>query len=271
VEELLMLLKCGAAFLVFIVAATSPTPAGAQSAPSTLEGMWSNPPNTMVGRLCAFYCTDAGIDRLNALLDNPANDARPFPQLQAEAAKHERDNYIRPRLTAAALKTYPLDPADDPGLLRCEPWGLARQMVAPHQLEIRQRANDRIELHYGEWDARRTVYMDGRARPATEAPSRLGYSVGRWEGETLVVETSGVAANQSSWRSEHSAQLRVVERFTRSAKGDTLLLTATIEDPWSLREPVVIKKIWAWAPNSQIAPYVDCEPTTAVKRGVGQP
>ena len=113
--------------------------------------------------------------------------------------------------------------------------------------------------------------MDGRTRPANQAPSRLGRSVGRWEGETLVVETSGVAANQTSWRSEHSDQLRVVEHFTRSAKGDTLLLTATVEDPWSLREPLVIKKIWSWSPSSQIAPYVDCEPAAAVKRGTGQP
>jgi hypothetical protein len=259
------------AFLLLIVVASSAAPAGAQPLPSKLEGMWSNPPNTIVGRLCAFYCTDAGIDRLNALLDDPANDARPFGQLQAEAAKHERDNYIRPRLTTDALKTYPLDPADDPGLLRCEPWGLARQMTAPHQLEIRRRGNDRIELHYGEWDARRTVYMDGRARPANQAPSRLGHSVGRWDGETLVVETSGVAANQTAWRSEHSEELRVVERFTRSAKGDTLLLTATITDPRSLRDPVVIKKIWSWSPSSEIAPYVDCEPPAAVKKGTGQP
>ena len=214
-----MLLKCGSAFLVFMVVAASPAPAGAQSSPSKLEGMWSNPPATAVGSLCAFFCPDAGIDRLTHCSTTRPTDRRPFAQLQAEASNHQRDNYIRPRLTAAALKTYPLDPADDPGLLRCEPWGLARQMVAPHQLEIRQRGNDRIELRYGEWDARRTVYMDGRTRPANQAPSRLGHSVGRWEGETLVVETSGVAANQTSWRSEHSDQLRVVEHFTRRPRG----------------------------------------------------
>ena len=144
-------------------------------------------------------------------------------------------------------------------------------MFAPHQLEIRRLDDTRIELHYGEWDARRTVYMDGRKRPSGQAASRLGFSVGRWEGETLVVETSGVTKNLTPWRAEHSDQLRVVERFARSAKGDTLLLTATIEDPWGLKEPVVIKKIWAWAPTSEIAPYKNCEPVTAVKRGVNQP
>jgi hypothetical protein len=221
-----------------------------------------------VGAFCSGWCTDAGIDHLYALLDDPANDARPFEALQAEADKHQQERYLRPRLTAAALKTYPLDPADDPGFLRCEPWGLARQIFARHQLEIRQRGNDRIELRYGEWDARRTVYLDGRARPANQAPSVMGHSVGRWEGETLVIETSGIGANITSWRGEHSDQLRVVERYTRSQAGDTLLLTATIEDPWSLREPVVMKKIWRWAPEQRIAPYEDCERPTEFKRVV---
>ena len=235
--------------------------------------MWSDPPPTAVGAFCTFACTDAGIDRLNALLDNPANDARPFAELQSEAKAYERE-YLRSRLTAAALKTYPIDPADDPGFLRCEPWGLARQMFAPHQIEIRQRGNDRIELRYGEWDARRTIYLDGRKRPANQAPGILGYSIGRWDGETLVIETSGIAANIAEWPdalAKHSDQLRIVERYTRSKDGDTLLLTATMEDPWSLQEPVLIKKIWRWAPNSKITPYKNCERPTEFSRGVKRP
>ncbi|HEV8393527.1 MAG TPA: hypothetical protein VGQ37_04600 [Vicinamibacterales bacterium] len=241
--------------------------AGAAQAPlQTLEGMWSNPPTTIIGSACAFYCTDVLIDRLNALVDDPANDRTPLGQLRADASARERA-FIESRLTAAAKETYPLDPADDPGLLRCEPWGLARQMFAPHQIEIRGRGRDEIELHYGEWDARRIVHMDGRPRPAGPA-SLLGYSVGRWEGATLVVETSGVAANLTGWRSKHSEQVRVTERFTRAADGKTLNLVATFADPWSLRAPLVLKKIWAWSPTSQIAPYDACEPPASVKRGV---
>ena len=228
--------------------------------------MWSDPPSTVMGAFCFGWCTGAGIEHLYALLDAPANDARPFPELQADADNYQGERYIRPRLTAAALKTYPLDPSDDPGFLRCEPWGLARQIFALHQFEVRQRGNDRMDLRYGEWDARRTVYMDGRPRPANQAPSAMGYSVGRWEGETLVIETSGIRANITSWRGEHSDQLRVVERYTRSQDGSTLLLTATMEDPWSLREPVMIKKIWRWAPGQQITPYEDCERPTEFRR-----
>lgn len=238
-----------------------------QSSRPSLEGMWSDPPSTAVGQFCYFSCSDAGIEQLNALLDNPANDARPYSELEAEARTHEREKYIRPLFTAAALKTFPLDPADDPGFLRCEPWGLARQMFAPHQIEVRQRGKDRIELRYGEWDARRTIYMDGRRRPANQAPTRLGHSVGRWEGDALVVETTGIAASLASWGGlvEHSSQLRIVERYTRSRDG-MLSLTATMEDPATLREPLVMKKIWRWAPEQKIAPYVDCERPTEFSR-----
>jgi hypothetical protein len=265
-------MRCAGVLLLLLMAAcSSPPPAPApKPMPSKLEGMWSDPPPTAVGTLCFFACTDAAIDRLNALLDDPKNDARPFPQLAAEARKHQEEAYLKPRLTEAALKTYPLDPADDPGFLRCEPWGLAKQMFAPHQLEIRRVADDRIELRYGEWEAVRTVYVDGRPLPSNQT-SRLGNSVGHFEGETLVVETSGVAAGITWWDAQHSDQLHVVERFTRSDDGETLHLTATIDDPWSLREAVVAKKIWRWAPSQKITPYDACEPATEFRKGTKEP
>src|SRR5262249_53218373 len=117
--------------------------AEAQSPRSKLEGMWSDPPATAVGNFCFFSCTDSGMERLNHLLDDPANDARSVVQLIQEAKNYERD-YLRARLTPAALKPYPLDPLQDPGYLRCEPWGLARQMFAPHQFELRQQGKDRV-------------------------------------------------------------------------------------------------------------------------------
>src|SRR5262249_53296231 len=157
-------------------------------------------------QFCAGICTDAGIERLNTLLDNPANDARPLAALQGEANTYQTDEYFRPRLTEAALKAYPLDPADDPSFLRCEPYGFARQIVARHQLQIRQAGKDQLEFRYGEWDARRTIYMDGRKRPANQQPTLLGFSVGHWEGDTLVIETSGIRGN-IIMSAQHSDQL----------------------------------------------------------------
>jgi hypothetical protein len=264
---------CGA--LAFILMVWNPASALAQSPESRLEGMWSDPPTTPEGEFCMMECTDAGIARLNELLDNPANDARPFDQLQTEARAYERE-YLRSRLTDDALKSYPIDQAENPPFLRCEPPGIAQQMFMPHQLEIRKRGNDRIELHYGEWDARRTVYMDGRNRPSNQPATAMGFSVGHFDGETLVVETSGITANIAGWprllafSARHSDQLRIVERFTRSSDGKTLLMAATIQDPWSLREPIVLKKMWRWAPESRIAPYKDCQKPTEFKKGATQ-
>jgi hypothetical protein len=256
--------------LVLTLWVSVPAFAQAQASSQKFLGMWSDPPTTITGDFCASWCTDAGIERLNALLDNPANDSRSLDQLRAEADKYQREKYLLPRMTAAALKTYPLDPADDPSFLRCEPYGFARQFIARHQLEIKQTGKDRLEFRYGEWDAHRTIHLDGRKRPPNEPLSPLGYSVGHWEGDTLVIETSGIRGGMTIWWSEHSDQLHVVERFTRSRDGKSLTLTATMDDPWSFREPVVIKHMWAWAPDQKIAAYDQCQLPTEFKKGVGR-
>ena len=243
-----------------------PLPAAPQSHPN-FEGMWSDPPVTAEDTFCAAWCTDVGLERLNVLLDDPANDARPYADLSSEADRYQRQQYIRARLTDAALKKFPLDPALDPGFLRCEPWGVARQIAARHQLRIRQQGRDRLELRYGEWDAYRTVYLDGRKRPASQPPTSMGFSVGRYEGDTLVIETSGISANLTSYSSDHSDRLRIVERYTRSTDGKRLSLSATLEDPVSLRQPLVLKKVWSWSPKSEIAPYKDCQPPTEYSTG----
>jgi hypothetical protein len=230
--------------------------------------MWSDPPASAVDQFCFMTCTEAGITHLNALLDDPANDTRPYNELSSEAVRHQSETYIRPALAPDVAKAFPLDPADDPGFLRCEPWGVARQIFAAHQLEIRQ-YDDRIEMRYAEWDGRRTVHTDGRARPAGQAASPMGYSVGRYEGNVLVVETSGMTANLAgifpAWF-RHSDQLTIVERFTRGADRDRLELTATMEDPVSLRQPLQFIKAWGWAPDEQIFPYTDCQPPTEFKK-----
>ena len=202
-------------------------------------------------------------------MDDPANDSRSISELQTIAQNSERD-YIRSQLTEASLKTYPLDPADDPSFLRCEPYGFLRQIFSRHQLEIRQVNKDRLDFHYGEWDAHRTIYLDGRKRPANEPPTPMGFSVGHWEGETLVIETSGVRANNTDWASQHSNQLHVIERYTRANDGKSMTLTATVQDPWGLRQPLVVKHIWGWAPDQKIAAYDQCEIPKEFKRGTGR-
>ncbi len=259
------------ALLLLVLAA----PASAQEPPD-LTGMWSDPVG-LEGFFCAFWCSDAGLARLNELVDDPANDERPVVELYAEAAHYQHDAYVVPRLTSAAVGTLGLDPADDPGFLKCEPWAFARQIFAPHQLRIEQHA-DRVELLYGEWTARRTVRLGSTAR-RDAPPSPMGQSVGHYEGDTLVIETTSIEANLGPWGvgfpiagasfdGKHSDALHVVERYARSDDGERLTLSATLEDPWALREPITLKKVWRWAPEQEIGPYENCEPPTEFSRGV---
>ena len=251
-------------------------PALAQNSPD-LSGMWSDPAG-LEDVFCLFWCTDTGLERLAELLDDPANDARPLMELYADAGHFQLDRYLRPRLTPAAVATLGRDPADDPGFLECVPWAFAREIFAPHQLQIEQHA-DRVELLYGEWTIRRTVRLDGRGPTADVASSAMGHSVGRYEGGELVIETTGINANLAPWGvgfpaggeifdGRHGDQLRSIERYSRSADGQRLLLSVTLEDPWALREPITLKKVWHWAPGQQIAPYEDCKRPTEFSRGV---
>jgi hypothetical protein len=94
---------------------------------------------------------------------------------------------------------------------------------------ITQSANA-IKMEYGA-GLTRTVHMNMTAHPANVAPSRGGHSIGRWDGDTLVVDTVGFAPGSLAGNLPHSSKLHVVERFTLNP--ETLELTRGIvaEDP----------------------------------------
>jgi hypothetical protein len=94
---------------------------------------------------------------------------------------------------------------------------------------ITQGANA-IKMEYGA-GLTRTVHMDMTAHPANVVPSRGGHSIGRWDGDTLVVDTIGFEPGSLSGNLPHSGKLHVVERFTLNPT--TLELTRNIvaEDP----------------------------------------
>ena len=84
----------------------------------------------------------------------------------------------------------------------------------------------------------RVIHMDGRRLEADAAPSWMGYSVGRWDGDTLVVESNGF--NEKTWTSRygvsHSNKLRVVERYRRTSFG-SLQVEVTYDDPVAYVKP----------------------------------
>ena len=114
--------------------------------------------------------------------------------------------------------------------LSCQPTSILFDWVFDGAVgRITQSANA-IKMEYGVGLVR-TIHMDMTAHPAKITPSRAGHSIGRWDGDTLVVDTVGFAAGSLSGNFPHSDKLHVVERFTLNPT--TLELTRGIvaEDP----------------------------------------
>jgi hypothetical protein len=117
---------------------------------------------------------------------------------------------------------------------RCKPSGGSRQFVTPYGTEIAEFPDLQqiMVFDIGGPHTWRTIYLDGRAHPKDLEPSYYGHSIGRWEGDTLVVETVGF--NEKAWidraGTPHTEKLRFIERFTRTDYHN-LKYEVTIEDP----------------------------------------
>ncbi|PYS09019.1 MAG: hypothetical protein DMG15_25145 [Acidobacteria bacterium] len=94
----------------------------------------------------------------------------------------------------------------------------------------------------GDAGAHRVIYMDGRKHPDDLLPTWWGHSIGRWEGDTLVIDTVGY--NEKFWfdsrGTPHTEKLHTVERWTRINYG-TLVNEFTIDDPGTFSRPVHLK------------------------------
>ena len=126
----------------------------------------------------------------------------------------------------------------------CLPQGVPKIDSAPAPYKIIQEANH-ISVLYEAFDQFRQFFMDGRELPKNANPQWFGYSVAKWDGDTLVVESSGF--NGKAWLDQvghpSTEQLKVTERFHRKDFGH-MEMTATIDDPgaynkpWSFTQPL---------------------------------
>jgi hypothetical protein len=99
----------------------------------------------------------------------------------------------------------------------------------------------------------RTIRMNAGARPANVAPSRAGYSVGKWENDVLVVETTGFLPGVLNAPVRHGEQLRVVERFALDPA------TFTLTRSYEATDPVYLQGVYKGSDVVQIAdaPYTE--------------
>ena len=151
----------------------------------------------------------------------------------------------------------------DPMFLTCLPPGGPRQYLSPYGIQfLENRDRERIFVVMG--GANRNyhiIYLDGRQQIGQKQgdddnPLYYGRSVGKWEGDTLVVDTNGF--NEKFWFSNgglpHTQQLHLIERFTRT-DFDTLKYEVTVDDPGAYTRQW--KSTWTmkWVPNQDPAEY----------------
>jgi len=123
------------------------------------------------------------------------------------------------------------------GAIACMPYGLPAMMaVASYPVEIIQTPKQ-ITMVQEAYSELRRIYMDKPQLPIDEVPPTFhGRSVGRWEGDTLVINTVGVKESVQYQRIPHSDQMRITERV-RFVAPEILHDQITIEDPVTLEKP----------------------------------
>jgi hypothetical protein len=121
----------------------------------------------------------------------------------------------------------------------CVPVGAPTLMLYPVATTIVVE-RDRVVMNVDWMESQRIVYLDGRAHPPASQTSLQGHSVGRWEGKTLVVETTNFQehANGLSLSFPASGRKRLTERFVVSDDGKSLIYSGVVEDPVYLAQPV---------------------------------
>ena len=143
---------------------------------------------------------------------------------------------------------------DDPATFKCLPQG-PRAIIGFGWVKIIQTPALIVMLY--EDLSYRQIFLDGRKLPVDPNPSFMGYSVGRWEGDTLIVESIGF--NDRSWLDfgghPHSEALRITERFRRPDVGH-LELEETFEDATIYARPWTIKVRVDLVTDTELLEYV---------------
>ncbi len=137
---------------------------------------------------------------------------------------------------------------------RCLPRGVPDTINEPYPIEIVETPN-LVVILYEAGEYFRVVPTDGRPHPKDLDPTWMGNSVGHWEGDTLVVDVTGVNDKVSVGEYRHTTAYHVVERFERVSY-DTLKYSATIDDPNVFAAPWTEVATFTLHPEWQIQEYI---------------
>jgi len=157
---------------------------------------------------------------------------------------------------------------DDPEA-NCLPAGVPRQ--APYPWRILQTATHVFFLFEGNIHSYRQIFMDGRTHPDDPNPTWYGHSIGRWDGETLVVDTVGF--NDRFWFDfaghPHTERLHIVERYRRP-DFDHLDYEITVDDPGAYTRPFTLHGHSTYQNGEELMEYICNENNKDLEHIVGK-
>lgn len=148
-------------------------------------------------------------------------------------------------------------------VLNCVPFPTPTVVSAPYLYEV-ETLEDRIVLRTELFHTERTIFMDGRGHPPNLQRTNQGHSIGRWEGDVLVVDTVGFTDSRNGNRNgvPGGAQKHTIERFSISDDRTRMNIEYWVEDPEYLVEPMQGTMFWDYAPDREFLPF-DCDPENA--------
>jgi len=150
---------------------------------------------------------------------------------------------------------------DDPGTIGCLPMGPRHITGSPVVGRAKIVQTPGVIVVLFEDLSYRQIFMDGRALPVNPVPSFEGYSVGRWDGDTLVVESIGF--KDGTWLDfgghPHTESLRISERYRRTDFGH-VQRQVTLDDPQTFKKPITIAADMTLSPDTELLEYV-CDET----------
>jgi hypothetical protein len=158
---------------------------------------------------------------------------------------------------------------DDP-VGYCKLPGVPQMSAVPYPYKIIQNPG-LIVILFEAFATFRQVFTDGRGLPKDPNPTWMGYSVGKWEGDTLVVESAGF--NDSTWLDTgghpHTDALHVTERYHRRDLGH-MDLQITINDPKAYTKPWTVSYPLQLLPDTELLEYVCNENNKDIQHLVGK-
>jgi len=152
----------------------------------------------------------------------------------------------------------------------CVPGGVPRSDAVPYPFKILQ-APGMVAILYEAVHSFRQLFMDGRELPKDANPAWLGYSVAKWDGDTLVVDSRGFVENSCLFNFGHpgTEKLHVTERFHRRDFGH-MDIQVTIDDPKAYTKPWTVTIPLTLQADDELIEYVCGENNKDIEHLVGK-